>query len=1035
MNMQNHANTRLQVSNATRKLSKEEEVAASLSRSVSGTCSVKGRDTIVAIAGDEKGCMFKRNHLFVTVLASAAFVGLLVAFVVFQRPGIVRPPGNTLSYDADTNTFRDCACATELEVKHDDEEDNKYVATDSHNVFSDDSYSVKANPKVSMNPELDIRLPTNIIPRHYNLDLDVYVDEGNYTGSVKIYVNVTSETRYVIFHVKFYMLRLFEEEVYIYKPSDYTNEKDLGKISIGIIRHFDDFDKEIHVIELKTALPVGEHVIYIRKFQGYIFGDLKGIYLSSYKTSTGETRKLVASQLQSTDARKVFPCFDEPAMKATFNVSITHDVKYTALSNMPVIASQCVGDCNRLRDVFQTTPIMSTYLLAFVVSDFRYTERLLDGNYTLRIWSQPDLINLTHYALNFAINSYGYFTDYFQMPDVMIKADHVAVPDFSGAAMENWGLVIYRETALLYDPNVSSSFNKYMVTLIIAHEISHTWFGNMVTMRWWSDLWLNEGFASILMYFSMDHAYPDWNVLEIVVVEDIFPVMVKDALVTSHPVSTNIIHPIEIAESFDQISYNKGMAILRMLETFLGPDGFRLGLQTYVEKYKFDNADHDELWATFSKTTNNTIDIGAIMDTWTRQTGYPVVTIRQLGDFYILEQQRFLMDSHTSGDEPEEISEFGYKWRIPFTYRLEGENNTRLHWLNMGPGKVPRSRDGWIIGNVDYGGFYRVNYDLDMWNRLSEQLNSDHKIFSGANRAGLIGDAFNLARASLLDYGIAFNITTYLSHEQSYVPWKAFLDCLEFIRGMLSKTTAYVLLQKYIGELIEPVLNKVGMDGVGDLPEMYLRRTLLRTGCDVGVKSAVMYAKRCFREWMINGTRPTTDYAQLIYAVGVQEGSVDEWDYVWNQSQSTQSPAEREMLLEALAHTQKPYLLWRYAQWIFDGDKIKLQDVRLVTNYFSSTPLGRMIALHFLMNYWDDLNDKFGADTFIISEMIGEVTQYVNSEFELRQLELLFKEKPPKGAKQGADNALALIRANINWMDSNYHAISSWLQEHVPSSF
>lgn len=292
--MQNHVNTRLQVSNAPRKLSKEEVVAAaaSLSRSVSGTCSVKGRDTIVAIAEGEKGCIFKRNHLFVTVLASTAFVGLLVAFVVFQRPGIVRPPENTLSFNADSNTFRDCVCATEPEpeVKRDDDEDDKHVATGSHFIFSDDSNSVETTPKVSTYPELDIRLPRNIIPKHYNLDLDIYVDEGNYTGSVKMFVNVTSETRYVIFHVKFYMLRLFEEEVYIYKPSDYTNEKDLRKISVGIIRHFGDFDKEIHVIELKTSLPVGDHVIYIRKFQGQIFGDLKGIYLSSYKTSTGETR-------------------------------------------------------------------------------------------------------------------------------------------------------------------------------------------------------------------------------------------------------------------------------------------------------------------------------------------------------------------------------------------------------------------------------------------------------------------------------------------------------------------------------------------------------------------------------------------------------------------------------------------------------------------------------------------------------------------------------------------------------------------------
>ncbi|WAR30158.1 AMPN-like protein [Mya arenaria] len=355
-------------------------------------------------------------------------------------------------------------------------------------------------------------------------------------------------------------------------------------------------------------------------------------------------RSLVASQLQSTDARKVFPCFDEPAMKATFTVSITHDASYTALSNMPVRTVQCVEECTRRR----------------------------------------------------------------------------------------------------------------------------AWFGNMVTMKWWSDLWLNEGFASTLMYFAMDHEFPEWNVLEIVVVEDMFPVMVKDALVTSHPVSPNIEHPDEIAESFDQISYNKGMAILRMLETFLGKEGFRLGLQAM----------------------NYTVNISSIMDTWTRQMGYPVIHVRRQDGFYILEQERFLMDTPTAEDTPSKVP-------------IPEENSS-----------------GWILGNLDYGGFYRVNYELDMWGQLGRQLNEEHSVFSLANRAGLIGDAFNLARASRVDYGLAFNMTTYLAHEDNYVPWKAFLDCIDFIQGMLSKTSAYVLLQKYIGNLVSPVIKKIGMVDGGNLPQI-----------------------------------------------------------------------------------------------------------------------------------------------------------------------------------------------------------------------
>nr|KAG5685327.1 hypothetical protein BaRGS_018258 [Batillaria attramentaria] len=346
--------------------------------------------------------------------------------------------------------------------------------------------------------------------------------------------------------------------------------------------------------------------------------------------------------------------------------------------------------------------------------------------------------------------------------------------------MENWGLVIYRETALLYDPLVSSSSNKYMVTLIVAHEIAHTWFGNMATMRWWDDLWLNEGFASILMYIAMDHVYPEWNVFAIQVVEDIFPVMVKDALITSHPVSTEIKDPTDIQQSFDSISYNKAV--------------------------------------------NGTFVIGRIMDTWTRQMGYPMVHVVDRGGYYELHQSRFL-----------------------------------LH-----------------------------------------------------------------------DNGTQYNAS--------------------------------------------------------ETPYGYLRRVILSIACDVGVTHAVETAKRLFKNWMEVGQSHPADLSLPVYSVGVREGGVEEWDFVWNKSQSTKVASERDMMMEALAQTQKSFLLWRYIQWIFDSDKIKMQDVRVVISYFTKTPLARMVSLQFLMSRWDEMNRRFGEDAFVMREVIQEVTTYVNTEFQLHQV-------------------------------------------------
>ncbi|KAK7471671.1 hypothetical protein BaRGS_00035684, partial [Batillaria attramentaria] len=715
---------------------------------------------------------------------------------------------------------------------------------------------------------------------------------------------------------------------------------------------------------------------------------------------------LASSQLQSTDARRVFPCFDEPDFKATFKISITHQPGYQAFSNMPAVHTTTTAD-GWIRSDFDITPKMSTYILAFVVADFRSRNHTFKNGYSLRVWARPDAYAQTEHGLNFAVKTYIFFTDYFGIPDVVPKADHVAVPDFSAGAMENWGLVIYRETALLYDPLVSSSSNKYMVTLIVAHEIAHTWFGNMATMRWWDDLWLNEGFASILMYIAMDHVYPEWNVFAIQVVEDIFPVMVKDALITSHPVSTEIKDPTDIQQSFDSISYNKGMAVLRMLRSFIGPSNFRKGLQWYA--------------------VNGTFVIGRIMDTWTRQMGYPMVHVVDRGGYYELHQSRFLLhDNGTQYNASE--TPYGYKWYIPFTYVTQRKpQDVKITWLDMDSTSIQKDSKGWLLGNYEYTGFFRVLYEKPMWGQLADQLHKDHTVFPEASRAGLIGDAFSFSRANLLNYDVTLNLTRYLKAEKSYVPWRAFLDSMEFLRGMISTRAAYVHLQRYLRRLVEPVFNNTYSQDT-TLRERYLRRVILSIACDVGVTHAVETAKRLFKNWMEVGQSHPADLSLPVYSVGVREGGVEEWDFVWNKSQSTKVASERDMMMEALAQTQKSFLLWRYIQWIFDSDKIKMQDVRVVISYFTKTPLARMVSLQFLMSRWDEMNRRFGEDAFVMREVIQEVTTYVNTEFQLHQLERLFHEKPPKTASKATENALALIRANIDWMTQNYDKIDNWLQ-------
>ncbi|GAB1599810.1 glutamyl aminopeptidase-like [Argonauta hians] len=866
------------------------------------------------------------------------------------------------------------------------------------------------------------RLPRSLIPSHYSLELKVNMFFFIFSGSVNITIRVHQPTHYVIFHSK--DLDIYNKSISVHLTGNISNTVPIG-------RQFYVKENKYQVLILSQTLKKGkDYIISIGSFSGKIAPDMRGLYKGSYVTKRGEIRHLASSQLQVADARKVFPCFDEPDLKAQFTVSIVYPPGYVALSNMPIVNQTKISD-EWMRNQYSTSPVMSSYLLAFVVADFDYREKILKNNYTLRMWAQREKINQTNYAMKFAERCYSFFTDYFNISDVLTKSDHVAVPEFNAGAMENWGLVIYRETALLYDPDVSSSSNKYMVTLIIAHEIAHTWFGNMATMRWWDDLWLNEGFASILMYFGMNYVHPEWDVFSILVVDEILPVMVLDALLTSHAVSSRIENTEQIIQYFDNISYNKGMAILRMLKGFLGWEDFRRSLQNFILKYKFANAHVDELWQVFTETVNGRYQIKAIMDTWTLQMGYPVVNIKADGsEHYLIEQKRFLLQPGDKFNVSE--SPYKYMWHIPFVYSFKSSpSKNELHWLTNSSDRIKVTGNGWILGNVDHIGFYRVNYEVNMWKQLTEQLHKDHTVFLPSSRAGLIGDALNLARAGQLDYHVALNITTYLKKENHFVPWKAFLDALDFVNAMLDTSDSYGNFQKYLTDMVFPVFKKIKLNGKGTLPQRYMRRLILNAACNLGIPEAVEYAKKMFRDWMKTGRKLPSDLATIIYTVGIRHGDAKEWDFMWAQTRHTNVASEKHMLLEALAQTEVPWLIWRYINWVFESSKVRQQDVRLIFNYFTKNSLGRIITLQFILSKWQQILSSSFMESFSSKDIISSVTTYVNNKYQMEQLEQLFKKNPAIDAKITINNALEIMRSNVNWMTDNKQTIDNWLREYV----
>uniref|UniRef100_A0A673B8Z4 Aminopeptidase n=1 Tax=Sphaeramia orbicularis TaxID=375764 RepID=A0A673B8Z4_9TELE len=441
----------------------------------------------------------------------------------------------------------------------------------------------------------DFRLPAYVWPVHYDLHLEPDLDRDTYGGTVEVHLELGRPTRHLWMHIR---------DTYVSaKPRLKKKLKDQQEVELDVKGCFEYRPNEYVVVEAELQLDAtapGEVYVLSLDFQGWLNGSVVGFYRVIY-TEQGQTKKIAATDHEPTDARKSFPCFDEPNKKATYKISITHDAEYEALSNMP----RELLPSGSVKTSFERSVSMSTYLVCFAVHQFTYEERTSASGIPLRIYAQPSQIHTAEYAAKTTKIIFDYFEEYFNMSYSISKLDMIAIPDFGTGAMENWGLITYRETNLLYDQLQSSSYNKQRVASVIAHELVHQWFGNIVTMDWWDDLWLNEGFASFFEYVGVERAEPDWSMRDIMLISDVLPVMVNDALLSSHPIIVNVSTPAEITSVFDAISYSKGASILRMLEDWMGKDQFKEGCRKYLKDYYFKNAKTSNFWASLANVCLN----------------------------------------------------------------------------------------------------------------------------------------------------------------------------------------------------------------------------------------------------------------------------------------------------------------------------------------------------------------------------------------------------------------------------------------------
>ncbi|XP_065352031.1 aminopeptidase Ey-like [Cloeon dipterum] len=902
-------------------------------------------------------------------------------------------------------------------------------------------------------PTPSYRLPEDLRPEHYTLEIKTFLDGENsrFEGRVLIRVKCEEDTSRVVLHSTDLILK--------------TDQVRVGDKEI--VGHEFDTQNEFYIIKLKEELKSGSKYVIEIPFEGNLTTSLKGYYRSSYKDkATGGKKWIATTQFEAIDARRAFPCFDEPAMKAVFQVNMIRRKGFTSISNMP-LAKTVELEADWFRDEYVESVRMSTYLVAFVVSDFAHLQSN-PGNTTFRVWARQDAIEQARYSLEIGPKVLEFFEEYFNVPYPLPKMDMIALPDFSAGAMENWGLVTYRETAMLYEEGVSDTNAKEWVTSVVAHELAHQWFGNLVTMKWWDDIWLNEGFASYVQGLGTNHVQPSINYPDSMAVRSLLDIFSKDSLKSSHPVSNNIQHPSEIWQLFDDISYSKGYLVLRMLNYVLGEETFRRGVGRYLKTHQYSNAVQNDLWASFeeqsrddsardsSRTeTPREATVKEIMDSWTLQTGYPVIHVkRNYGEGSAeLCQNRFVTDSLGRSSEDRESL-----WWVPISYTdpsnalLDMSTKPRF-WMNTSNATLKGlpKKDQWLLLNVNATALYRINYDSENWELLSTALRTEknHGGIPTLNRVQIIDDAFNLAKAGLLEYNLALNLLRYLRHEREYLPWKTSFSNLEYFSRMTKRGGGYGPFRKFVRALITPVYNALDepfkLSVAGEtIPQIKHRAQVVSWSCSLGVSDCEGKAVALFKTWQQQTEDPDVvnpipvELRSVVYCKAVESGGEPAWDFVWKRFLGSNVAAERSKLRSALGCAREMWLLHRYLDMsLNETSGIRKQDASSVFNSVATSSSGFYIAREFLFSRIKDIHSYVSPDFSQIGYFVEGVSYLMSTKNDLEQIKQFVELNSEylKDSKYAVKEAVENVELNVQWHSRYYSTVVEWLSSHANKEF
>lgn len=779
--------------------------------------------------------------------------------------------------------------------------------------------------------------------------------------------------------------------------------------TLSRISHHKSFDEvRLHTEEL---LYPGEYTVTMQ-YSGTITRPMEGIYPCTF-THNGAEKMLIATQFESHHAREALPCIDEPEAKATFDLTLSSPIGEAVFSNTP-IKTQTEKD-GVLCTTFETTPKMSTYLLAFVYGDLAYKEAKTKDGVVIRTYATPDNVAFTDFALDVAVKTLEFYNDYFDIPYPLEKCDLVALPDFASGAMENWGCVTFREQCMLVDPANTSLPNKQYVAMVVAHELAHQWFGNLVTMRWWTDLWLNEGFASWIEYLAVDTIFPEWEMWTQFIVDDQHIALKLDALENTHAIEVTINHPDEIRTIFDAISYQKGASAIHMLEQYLGHDVFRDGLRHYLKKHMYGNTDTVDLWDSLEVISKKPVK--DFMAAWTGQAGYPIVKAKVADNEVELTQELFVLNPLSARHGATDTV-----WPIPL--RTDALAKDTLANQDEHIERLPQTKP--LKLNEGQSGFYRVAYDPEHLLKLTDQI-SDGKM-SPLDRLGILTDTFEAAKAGYTDTVSALKLMEAFASEDNSAVWDVITGNVSAIRNVMNDEKLRKAMKPYGRRLAAKQLARLGWESKEDDShfDKLLRPTIISLAASCDDPEVLAEIDRRFM-----GMKKSEDIAPdlrgIIYCTVARRGDAKTFDRLLALHNETASPEERVTLSAALTNFEQPDLIER-ALALIQTDKVRLQDVGYWVAYSFMNRFARDATWKWLTTNWPWLKENLGSDLSFYRLPIYVARMCSKADF-LPEYKKFFESVMEPALERSVKQGIEIIEWQSEWKKRDFAALEQFFKE------